>query len=197
MSLTDLVALVLFAAAGSVSPGPNNTLLLASGVRFGFARTIPHVIGSAIGIGALILLVGLGIGAAIEAIPAAQLVLKLLGSAYFFYLAFRIARGSAVTGTDVATPLTVSQAVVFQFVNPKGWIFVIALVGAFLPPGMEPVAASALVATVVAVVVLAAAAVWALGGAALSSILGDDRSRQAVTVALAVLMVASVAFLWL
>lgn len=197
MSLTDLVALVLFAAAGSVSPGPNNTLLLASGVRFGFARTIPHVIGSAIGIGVLILLVGLGIGAAIEAIPAAQLVLKLLGSAYFFYLAFRIARGSAVTGTDVATPLTVSQAVVFQFVNPKGWIFVIALVGAFLPPDMEPVAASALVATVVAVVVLAAAAVWALGGAALSSILGDDRSRQAVTVALAVLMVASVAFLWL
>ena len=134
MSLTDLVALVLFAAAGSVSPGPNNTLLLASGVRFGFARTIPHVIGSAIGIGALILLVGLGIGAAIEAIPAAQLVLKLLGSAYFFYLAFRIARGSAVTGTDVAAPLTVPQAVVFQFVNPKGWIFVIALVGAFLPP---------------------------------------------------------------
>lgn len=197
MSLTDLVALVLFAAAGSVSPGPNNTLLLASGVRFGFARTIPHVIGSAIGIGVLSLLVGLGIGAAIEAIPAAQLVLKLLGSAYFFYLAFRIARGSAVTGTDVATPLTVSQAVVFQFVNPKGWIFVIALVGAFLPPDMEPVAASALVATVVAVVVLAAAAVWALGGAALSSILGDDRSRQAVTVALAVLMVASVAFLWL
>ncbi|MEZ0235889.1 MAG: LysE family translocator [Actinomycetota bacterium] len=197
MSLTDLVALVLFAAAGSVSPGPNNTLLLASGVRFGFARTIPHVIGSAIGIGVLSLLVGLGIGAAIEAIPAAQLVLKLLGSAYFFYLAFRIARGSAVTGTDVATPLTVSQAVVFQFVNPKGWIFVIALVGAFLPPDMEPVAASALVATVVAVVVLAAAAVWALGGAALSSILGDDRSRQAVTDALAVLMVASVAFLWL
>ena len=85
----------------------------------------------------------------------------------------------------------------FQFVNPKGWIFVIALVGAFLPPDMEPVAASALVATVVAVVVLAAAAVWALGGAALSSILGDDRSRRAVTVALAVLMVASVAFLWL
>ena len=197
MSLTDLVALVLFAGAGSVSPGPNNTLLLASGVRFGFARTIPHVIGSAIGIGALILLVGLGIGAAIEAIPAAQLVLKLLGSAYFLYLAFRIARGSAVTGTDVAAPLTVPQAVVFQFVNPKGWIFVIALVGAFLPPDMEPVAASALVATVVAVVVLAAAAVWALGGAALSSILGDDRSRQAVTVALAVLMVASVAFLWL
>ena len=69
MSLTDLVALVLFAAAGSVSPGPNNTLLLASGVRFGFAHTIPHVIGSAIGIGALILLVGLGIGAAIEGDP--------------------------------------------------------------------------------------------------------------------------------
>src|SRR5688572_26939126 len=63
--LTDLVALVLFAAAGSASPGPNNTLLLASGVRFGFARTLPHVIGSAVGIGALIVLVGLGVGTAI------------------------------------------------------------------------------------------------------------------------------------
>ena len=197
MALTDLVALVLFAAAGSGSPGPNNTLLLASGVRFGFVRTIPHVIGSAIGIGALILLVGMGIGAAIEAIPAAQLALKLAGSAYFLSLAYRIARTSGVTGPDVAAPLSVRQAVVVQFVNPKGWIFVIALVGAFLPPDLPPIVGSALVATIVAVVVVAAAAIWAFGGAALSSILGDDRSRRSVTIVLAVLMVASVAFLWI
>lgn len=197
MALTELVALVLFAAVGSGSPGPNNTLLLASGVRFGFARTIPHVIGSAIGIGALILLVGMGIGAAIETIPAAQLVLKLAGSAYFLFLAYRIARTSGVAGADVAAPLTVWQALAFQFVNPKGWIFVIALVGAFLPPDLPPVVASALVAAIVAVVVLAAAAVWALGGAALSTALGDDRSRRTVAAVLAVLMVASVAFLWI
>jgi threonine/homoserine/homoserine lactone efflux protein len=197
MALTDLVALVLFAAAGSGSPGPNNTLLLASGVRFGFARTIPHVIGSAIGIGALILLIGMGIGAAIEAIPAAQLALKLAGSAYFLSLAYRIARTSGVTGADVAAPLSVRQAVVFQFVNPKGWIFVIALVGAFLPPDLPPMVGSALVAGIVAVVVVAAAAIWAFGGAALSSMLGDDRSRRSVTIVLAVLMVASVAFLWI
>lgn len=197
MDLTDLVALVLFAAAGSVSPGPNNTLLLASGVRFGFGRTVPHVIGSAIGIGALILVVSLGVGAAIEAIPSAQLVLRLAGSAYFLYLAYRIARTSGVAGSDVAAPLTVRQAVAFQFVNPKGWIFVIALVGAFLPPELPVILASVLVAGVVAVVVIVAAAIWALGGAALSSILGDDRSRRAVTVVLAVLMIASVAFLWI
>ncbi len=197
MGLTSLVALVLFAAAGSVSPGPNNTLLLASGVRFGFSRTLPHVVGSAIGIGALILLVGLGIGTAIEAIPSSQLVLKLAGSAYFLCLAYRIARTSGVAGADVAAPLTVRQAVVFQFVNPKGWIFVIALVGAFLPPELAPPVASAFVAAIVAVVVVAAAAIWALGGAALSSILGDDRGRRIVTVVLAVLMVASVAFLWI
>lgn len=197
MSLTDVVALVLFAVAGSVSPGPNNTLLLASGVRFGFARTIPHVIGSALGIAALVVLVGLGIGAAIERVPSAQLVLKLAGSAYFLYLAYRIARSSGVAGAEVAAPLTVPQAIVFQFVNPKGWIFVIALVGAFLPPDLSPAIASALVASIVAVVVLASAAIWALGGAALSSILGDERSRRVVTVVLAVLMVASVAFLWI
>jgi threonine/homoserine/homoserine lactone efflux protein len=197
VALTDLVALVLFAAAGSASPGPNNTLLLASGVRFGFARTVPHVIGSAVGIGALIVLVGLGVGAAIERVPAAQLVLKVAGSAYFLYLAVRIARSSGVAGGDVAAPLTLPQAVVFQFVNPKGWIFVIALVAAFLPPALPAAVASALVASIVAVVVLGSAATWVLGGAALSSILGDDRTRRTVTVILATLMVASVAFLWI
>lgn len=197
MVLTDLVALVLFAAAGSASPGPNNTLLLASGVRFGFARTLPHVIGSAVGIGALIVLVGLGVGTAIERVPSAQLVLKVAGSVYFLVLAVRIARSSGVAGGEAAAPLTLLQAVAFQFVNPKGWIFVIALVAAFLPPALPAAIASALVASIVAVVVLGSAAIWALGGAALSSILGDDRSRRTVTVVLATLMVASVAFLWI
>ena len=196
MRLTSVVALLLFATAGSGSPGPNNTLLLTSGVRFGFRRTVPHVMGTAVGISALIVAVAAGIGVALAALPAAQTVLKIAGSLYLIYLAYGLARNAGVDDAGIAAPLTVGRAVTFQFVNPKGWIFAVAVVSAFLPTGPPPVVGGLAVAAIVAAVVAGTAVIWASGGAALNRLLRDDRSRRTVTVALAVLMVASVALLW-
>jgi threonine/homoserine/homoserine lactone efflux protein len=196
MRLTGVVALLLFATAGSGSPGPNNTFLLTSGVRFGFRRTLPHVVGTTVGISALIVAVAAGLGVALAALPAAQVALKIAGSLYLTYLAYGLARNAGVDDAGLAAPLTVGRAVTFQFVNPKGWIFAVAVVSAFLPTGPPPLVGGLAIAAVVAAVVTATAVIWASGGAALNHLLRDDRSRRAVTVALAVLMVASVALLW-
>jgi threonine/homoserine/homoserine lactone efflux protein len=195
--MPGLVALVTFAFVGSVSPGPNNTLLWASGMRFGFHRTIPHVLGTALGIGALVLGVAAGIGAVLKAVPDVELVLKLVGSAYLLYLAYLVLGSRAVGRTDVSHPLTLVQAVGFQCVNPKAWIFSIAAVGTFLPRELHRLVGGALLVGILMVVVTASSSIWAAGGAGLGRIVDDERARRTVSIVLAVLLVASVALIWI
>jgi threonine/homoserine/homoserine lactone efflux protein len=195
--VTELVALVAFAFVGSVSPGPNNAALWASGMRFGFRRSVPHVVGTAVGIGALVVGVAAGIGVLLERVPPLETVLKVVGSVYLLYVAFLIVGSGAVGERTVSRPLTVWQAVVFQCVNPKAWVFAVAAVGTFLPPGIERPLGAGVVTLVVMAVVVASSAVWAAGGTALGRLVDDDRTRRAVHAVLAVLLVASVALIWL
>lgn len=195
--MNELVALVGFAFAGSVSPGPNNTVLWASGLRFGLRRTLPHVLGTAIGIGLLMVGMAAGIGVLLEAAPVAELTLKLIGSAYLLYVAFLVVGAGGVGRSDVSHPLSLRQGVVFQCLNPKAWIFAVAAVGTFLPPDLPRPAGIVLLTTISMVVVVASSAVWAAGGAALGRVVDDERRRRAVSIALAVLLVASVALIWI
>jgi threonine/homoserine/homoserine lactone efflux protein len=193
MRLSQLIALATFVAVGSGSPGPNNTLLLASGMTFGFRRTAPHVVGTSVGIVLLVGIAGAGAGVVIAAVPAVKVVLKVVASAYLIYLAARLAGGVALDRAAVQNPFSVARATAFQFVNPKGWVFAFALVGAFAPASGAGII---LGITAVAVVVAATAALWALGGTTLSRALEGDRARRVTGVALGVLLLASVAFLW-
>jgi threonine/homoserine/homoserine lactone efflux protein len=195
--MSELFGLVGFAFVGTITPGPNNALLLASGIRFGFGRTVRHVAGTAAGMGVLVLAVAGGIGVLLLALPGAELVLRLVGSAYLLYLAWRIARSRGADRTEVSRPLGVLDAAAFQFVNPKAWLFALAAVGAFLPAELAPVAAALAVAAIIAVVILGTASVWAAGGAALSRVLGDGRAQRPVNLTLALLLAASVAFIWI
>jgi threonine/homoserine/homoserine lactone efflux protein len=195
--VNEVAGLVAFAFVGSVSPGPNNAILWASGLSFGFRRTVPHVAGTAVGIGALVVAVAAGIGALFEAAPAAEIALKIAGSAYLLLIAYRLLGTGGIGRADVSEPFTVRQAVTFQWVNPKGWVFAVAAVGTFLPPGVPlPVATGTLTGVLMAVVVVSSA-IWAAGGAALGRIVDGERSRRVVSVTLAVLLVASVASIWL
>jgi len=194
--VNDLVGLVAFAFVGTVSPGPNNSVLWASGLRFGFRRTIPHVLGTALGIGALVVGVAAGIGAFLEAIPAAELVLKVVGSVYLLYVAYLLGSGG-IGRREVSNPLSLWQAIVFQCVNPKAWIFVIAAVGTFLSPDLRWLVGVSLLTGTLMVVVVASSSIWAAGGAALGRVVDDERMRRVISVGLAALLVASVALLWI
>jgi threonine/homoserine/homoserine lactone efflux protein len=191
----ELVGLVGFAFVGSVSPGPNNAVLWASGMDFGFRRTAPHVLGTAVGIGALAVAAAAGIGALLKAAPVAETALKVVGSVYLLYLAVLVLRGGGVGRADVSHPLGVWQAIAFQCVNPKAWIFALAAVGTFLPTGSWPIGV-VLVTTTLMVVVIGSSSIWAAGGAALGRFVEDDRARRAVSIALAALLAASVALIW-
>lgn len=195
--MSELVALVPFAFVGTVSPGPNNTVLWASGLRFGFRPTIPHVLGTALGIGVLVVGVSAGIGALLEAVPAAELVLKVVGSLYLLYVAYLVLGSGGVGRTEVSNPLTVWQAIAFQCVNPKAWIFAIAAVGTFLPPGLPWVVGVAVLAGILMAVVVGSSSIWAVGGAALGRVVDDERTRRIISIGLAAMLVASVALLWI
>jgi len=118
-----LVALVGFSFVSSATPGPNNVLLWASGAEFGLRRTVRHIVGTALGIGAMAIAVAAGLGALVTTIPELELAMKLAGSAYLLYLAYRIAGASALERGDVARPLGLVQAAAFQVINPKAWVF--------------------------------------------------------------------------
>lgn len=196
MAWTDLLALVTFGVAGSGSPGPNNTLLLASGIRFGFRKTVPHVLGAAAGVGALVLAVAAGVGALIDAVPGSQTVLKVVGSLYLVYLAGRLLSSRPIEQDSAARPLAAWEAAAFQFVNPKAWVFALAVVGAFLPDALPAFAGGALVAGVQTCVASLTFASWALGGVALSRLITHQRTALVVNMALAMLLLASIVLLW-
>jgi threonine/homoserine/homoserine lactone efflux protein len=195
--LSGLAALVAFSFVSSVTPGPNNIVLWASGARFGFAPTVPHVVGTSLGIGAMAVGVAAGVGALVTAVPAAGLGLRLAGSLYLVYLAYRIAISDAARQARVARPLRLGQAVVFQGLNPKAWIFVLAAVSAFRPADKPLVVGSALVVATMMLVVLPTAAAWAAGGTVISGLIASPRAHRALSVGLAALLAASVIYLWI
>ena len=197
MGWTDLLGLVSFGIAGAGSPGPNNTLLLASGVNFGFTRTLPHVFGAALGVGALVIAAAAGVGALLEVVPGSQVILQIGGSLYLLYLAFRIAGTSTVKSAVVAKPLSAWEAGIFQLINPKAWLVAIGLVAAFLPRAMPTIIGGPLVAAIQSLVCITAFSVWAMGGAALSRLLTNEGAVRTVNLGLAILLVASVALLWM
>jgi len=190
------VALAVFAFVGTVSPGPNNTLLWASGMRYGFRRSLPHVVGTSIGMGALALGVAAGIGALLDAAPFVENAMKVAGSAYLLYVAYLVVGGGGIGTSDITHPLTLWQGMAFQWVNPKAWVFTLAAVGTFLPPTLPRPAGAALLCAVLMVIVIGSASAWAAGGAGLGRIVDDDRTRRVINIVLAVLLVASVALIW-
>ena len=140
MSSEVFVALCLFAVTTSVTPGPNNIMLLASGVNFGLRRTLPHTLGISSGFCVLLLSVGLGLGFLFTAFPPLQVALKIFGSLYILYLALKIAasrslsKQDAPTGSQPSKPMTFIEAALFQWVNPKAWVMAISSMSLYTAP---------------------------------------------------------------
>jgi threonine/homoserine/homoserine lactone efflux protein len=193
----DLGALVLFALVSSGTPGPNNALLWASGLQFGFRTTVPQIIGTSAGIGILAVAVAAGLGAVVTGLPEVELALKLVGSGYLLFLAFQLAGGAALQRAQIARPLRVHEAAAFQFLNPKAWLFALAAVSTFRPTDPPVAIGSAIVVITMVVVVLPTASIWAAGGTALHRLTARRRAHRALNGALALLLAVSIAFIWI
>jgi len=193
MSIDLLLALMAFAFVTSVTPGPNNLMLLASGVNFGFRRTVPHMLGINVGFPVMIALVGLGLGRIFEIYPMIYTVLRVCGGAYMLWLAYRIAMsGPAGNGTSSATPMNFMQAALFQWVNPKAWITAVTAIAAYTSPVVFGWTVLS-VALAFAIVGGPSSVTWTLFGSGLRRFLDDPRYHRIFNVTMALLLVASLA----
>jgi threonine/homoserine/homoserine lactone efflux protein len=195
--MNPLLGLVGFAFVSSVTPGPNNVLLWASGATFGFRRTVPHVLGTAVGLGTMALAAAAGIAALVAAVPALGVVMRVAGSAYLVFLAWQIARSGSLTAGAAARPMSLLEGGAFQWVNPKAWIFALGAVTTFRPPAIDPVIGTLLIAGVMMLVIVPSASLWAAFGDALGSLLERDRTRRVVSLVLAALVVATIVLVWI
>ena len=134
MTSETLLALCIFAFVASITPGPNNLMLMASGANFGFRRTVPHMLGVGLGFVLMVILVGLGVVGVFQTYPAAYQGLKLISVLYLGYLAWKIANASRPEEADTtAKPLSFLQAAAFQWVNPKAWAMALTAVTIYAP----------------------------------------------------------------
>ncbi|MFV0800134.1 LysE family translocator [Brucella sp. MAB-22] len=193
MSVEIFLALLVFAFVSSVTPGPNNLMLLVSGVNFGFRRTIPHMLGIGVGFFVLLLAIGFGLGALIETVPSFYAALKFAGGAYMLYLAWKIAMSRSIGEAkhrDKAEPMTFLQAAAFQWVNPKAWVMAITGIATYANHDNYYVAVL-LVSSAFAIVNLPSVSVWAGFGTLLRNWLSDPVRLKWFNLIMALLLVLS------
>ncbi|MEX3637660.1 LysE family translocator [Paraburkholderia sp. BR14320] len=191
VTLSALPAGVLFALVTSITPGPNNTMLLASGVNFGFRRTLPHLSGISVGVALLMLSVGVGLGEAFVHFPVLYTVLEVVSVAYLLYLAWKIGTsGELKLRNGERRPMRFHEAIAFQWVNPKAWMMVLTaattihLSNSF---GMNAIA----MAAVFYVIGFPCICVWAGFGTAMREVLSNPKRLRIFNVAMALLLVGS------
>lgn len=190
--------LALFTFISSITPGPNNTMLAASGLNFGLRRTWPHVWGVSLGFTLMVVLVGLGMGAVFVQYPWLHPVLKYLSAAYLLFLAWKIANAAPPLhpgeGAEQSRPMTFGQAALFQWVNPKAWVMTTGMVSAYVPPGEGFWGHLGLAALIAILVGLPCIVVWAAFGSALRRWLHRPRMIRAFNWTMAALLVLSIGF---
>jgi threonine/homoserine/homoserine lactone efflux protein len=191
MPFDVFLALCGFAFVTSITPGPNNMMLLASGVTFGFRRTLPHMLGIFGGFTAMVALVGLGLGQVFERWPALFMILKYAGAAYMLRLAWGIAMSGPVgEGAARGTPMTCLGAAAFQWVNPKAWVMALSAIPTYTQPD-NYIPSVFIVALVFGIVNLPSIGSWAAFGSAMRAVLGNPRFVRWFNWGMALLLVAS------
>jgi threonine/homoserine/homoserine lactone efflux protein len=188
---TDLAfAFLGFAFVSLVTPGPNNLMLMASGANYGLRRSLPHMLGVALGFGAMVGLVGVGLMALFARLPALELALKLGSMAFLAWLAWKIAHAAAPgSGAARGTPLTFAQAAAFQWVNPKGWAMALTAVSAYAPE--HSWTTIGLLAGTFATIGIGSSALWTTLGTRIRRLLTSPRRLRAFNWTMAGLLVAT------
>ena len=194
--MTELLPLMTYCFVMSGTPGPNNVLLTATGANHGYRGAMPQILGTNSGVAVQTLLCCLGLGSLFSSYPLAQQLLRVIGTAYLVWLAWRLGRASMAEG-HAPRPLSFLQAVAFQAVNPKSWVKAVTLASVFMPEGMSVAAGALLVAAVGLVIGFPCASAWALFGVAIRRWLANPRQRRVFNLAMAgtLLLLAAVLFL--
>ena len=191
MQAETLLALFVFAFTTSITPGPNNMMLFASGVNFGFTRTIPHMFGIGAGFLTLLIAVGLGLGALLHSVPLLYTALKFAGGAYLVWIAWKIGTSRTLSeGKAGAVPMTFLQAAAFQWINPKAWVMAVTAMATYTSEQTYTMSVF-IVGAIFAIVNVPSVSTWAGFGSALRQWLSNPVRLKWFNITMAILLVLS------
>lgn len=191
MTYESLIGLAVFAFVSSITPGPNNLMLMASGANFGFRRSVPHMLGVSIGFVFMVLLVGVGMMQVFQAYPVTLRILKVVSVVYLVYLAWRISTAAAPEGDTTATgrPLSFAQAALFQWFNPKTWTMALTAISAYSPS--QSILAIGFVAVIFGAINLPCISLWTTLGQRVAGILHSPTKLRLFNRVMAMLLLVS------
>lgn len=194
----DIPALITLAFVASITPGPNNLMLLASGMNHGVAKTLRHVTGVSLGFAFLLFVVAMGLGTLFERYEVLEVVLKIVGGAYLAYLAWKIFNTTGVKAADgTAAPLTFLQAAAFQWVNPKAWVMATTATSTLLDTDASVLVGAAFLTAGFWIVNLPCILTWMFSGAYAQRWVDNERRVQSMNQTLGVLLAATVVLLFI
>jgi threonine/homoserine/homoserine lactone efflux protein len=196
MSPDHLLALVGFAFASSITPGPNNLLVLTSGLNHGVARSLPLIAGISFGFVVMLIAVGVGLGSIIQSNPGIHSAVKFFGLAYMLWLAWKVAASAPTLnsedGVSAPKPLSALTGAAFQWVNAKAWAVALSAIAAFAVPDAVP-ESLARIAGVYSIVAFTSLTVWAAFGTLMRRLVDSPSKMRAFNIVMALLLVASAA----
>lgn len=192
--LFSVLPFFYFLIVASLTPGPNNVMLTASGMNFGFKKTIPHILGIITGFSTLMALCALGVGAVYDAYPAFEKILKVFGAGYLLYLSYKILMAGRIgldeTAKKTVRPLKFIESYAFQFVNPKSVVFGLSAL-TLLPLDMSFVARLLVVVLCSAFCAMVSASLWATLGKTIAKLFRQEKIRWVINIILACLLLAT------
>jgi threonine/homoserine/homoserine lactone efflux protein len=188
-----LYAVVLFAVSSSVTPGPNNIMVMASGLNFGVKKSLPLLTGICVGFTVMLLLVGFGFAQLFQIFPSLHFIIKCVGVLYLLYLAYLIVRSASTVESGMQSqPLTFMKGALFQWVNAKAWVVATGAIAAFTTVGASFFSQNLMIAATFFVVSFPCVGVWLMFGSLLKNVLNSPRSRTAFNYLMSGLLVLSV-----
>jgi threonine/homoserine/homoserine lactone efflux protein len=184
----------MFSFATSMTPGPNNIMLLSSGLTFGYKRTIPHILGVVLGFPFMTICIGLGLGKVFELYPIIFTILKVIGILYLLWLAWHIANSKPKfkENDKNANPLTFLPIILFQWVNPKNWIKIITAMSVYVTSVEHALTQIIIIAIIFFITVVISANSWAMGGSVLKKFIKSEKGIQRFNIIMAILLVLSI-----
>lgn len=194
-SFAMLISIGTFALTAATSPGPNNIMLLSSGLTFGYKKTIPHISGIVVGFPLMVLLIGLGFGIVFEKFPILLSILKIVGILYLFWMAFKIASNSSaydVNENENSKPFTFLQAATFQWINPKAWIMAITAISIFVTANSNSIFQVIVISSIFFLTAIISSNTWAFGGVMLKKFIKNQAMVKKLNILMSLLLIASI-----
>ena len=171
------------------TPGPNNSILTASGIKFGFLKSIPNIIGISSGHGIQLALVCFGLGSLFTQFPILLEILKYIGACYLLYLAWKMFGSLNISITsEKSSPLKYYEAILFQFVNPKAWVICITAVSLFYPQKENLIIGTLFLVIMSTIINLPSISMWAFGGSVIRHYLSNEKLKKIIEWLLAILL---------